>query len=150
MTPATPHEADGAAVATGRTLPHPPEAVFAAFADPARLARWWGPAGFTNEFEVCDLRTGGEWRFVMRGPDGTRHPNVSRFREVDAPRRFVVEHLSAPRFTLTVVLTAADGGTRVSWLQVFESAEIAARLRPLVEPANEQNLDRLAAEVARG
>ena len=38
-------------------------------------------------------------------------------------------------------------GTRVDWLQVLDDAELAPQLAPIVEPANEQNLDRLTAEI---
>lgn len=55
-----------------RVLTAAPEDVFAAMADPQRLARWWGPAGFCNEFEVCEFCEGGRWVFTMVGPDGTR------------------------------------------------------------------------------
>jgi hypothetical protein len=33
--------------------------------------------------------------------------------------------------------------TELSWLQEFESSEVLEQLRPICEPANEQNLDRL-------
>jgi uncharacterized protein len=39
---------------TSRTLPHPPAAVYRAFASPEVLAAWWGPNGFTNSFEVFE------------------------------------------------------------------------------------------------
>ena len=38
-------------------------------------------------------------------------------------------------------------GTRVHWSQVFEDADVAAAVAHIVEPANEENLTRLAAEV---
>jgi uncharacterized protein YndB with AHSA1/START domain len=41
------------------------------------LSRWWGPAGFTNTFEVCEFKKGGRWSFVMHGPDGRNYPNES-------------------------------------------------------------------------
>jgi hypothetical protein len=47
-----------------------------------------------------------------------------------------------------VELSPADGGTLVSWMQTFEDPAVAAAVRPIVEPANEQNLTRLAEEVA--
>jgi hypothetical protein len=86
----------------------------------------------------------------MHGPDGTHHPNVSRFREVESPSRIVIEHLSAPHFVLTVTLAARDGETALEWAQAFEDREVADRIRHIVEPANEQNLDRLAAVLADG
>src|SRR5271170_926567 len=33
---------------TAREIPASIEQVFAAISDPQRLARWWGPSGFTN------------------------------------------------------------------------------------------------------
>jgi uncharacterized protein YndB with AHSA1/START domain len=39
-----------------RLIDAPRERVFAAFADAARLARWWGPKGFTNTFDEFELR----------------------------------------------------------------------------------------------
>ena len=132
---------------TARHMPATVEQVFAAIADPARLARWWGPAGFTNTFEVCEFRTGGRWAFVMHGPDGRSYPNENRFAEIDPPSRVVIEHVSQPRFRLTIELTADAGGTAVAWAQTLEDADLARKLEPIIVPANEQNLDRLSAEV---
>jgi uncharacterized protein YndB with AHSA1/START domain len=133
---------------THRVLPHEPRAVFEAFAQKDLLARWWGPSGFTNTFETFEFTPGGRWKFVMHGPDGSNHPNESVFLELSAPSKVVIQHVSAPRFALTVTLTAHDGGTAISWVQVFEDAAFAARIRHIVEPANEQNLDRLQAVLA--
>jgi hypothetical protein len=44
-------------------------------------------------------------------------------------------------------LAVSAGGTVVTWTQVLENSEFAERVRPIVVPANEQNLDRLTAEV---
>lgn len=51
-------------------------------------------------------------------------------------------------FRLTMTLADRGGGTEVHWRQAFESANELARVRSLVIPANEQNLDRLAAHLA--
>jgi uncharacterized protein YndB with AHSA1/START domain len=126
------------------------EQVFAAIADPARLARWWGPNGFTSTIEVFEFRRGGAWRFVMQGPDGTDYPNENRFADIVAPHRVVVEHPGSPHhFVLTITLAAQGSRTLVGWRQVFDTAEETQRIAAFVTPANEQNLDRLAAEVLR-
>lgn len=132
---------------TSRDIPATPAQVFAAISDPRRLARWWGPAGFRNTFHACDFTPGGRWSFVMHGPDGGHYPNESVFAEIEAPAKVVVQHVSEPVFRLTVTLAATDAGTRVDWLQEFGNPEVAARVAHIVVPANEQNLDRLAAEV---
>jgi uncharacterized protein YndB with AHSA1/START domain len=135
---------------TSRQIDATPEEIFAAFNDPQRLARWWGPAGFTNTFAVCEFTPGGRWSFVMHGPNGGNYRNESVFAEVDAPRKVVVQHVSEPKYRLTITLTPSAGGTAVSWVQVFEKADVASRIKHIVVPANEENLDRLTAEVVCG
>jgi len=44
-----------------------------------------------------------------------------------------------------VTLTVHGGQTHLAWLQEFESSGFAAKMRPICQPANEQNLDRLEA-----
>jgi uncharacterized protein YndB with AHSA1/START domain len=134
---------------TSREIPATVEQVFAAFSDPERLARWWGPAGFTNTFSVCEFRAGGRWSFIMHGPDGRNYPNDSVFEEVEPPGKIVVQHVSEPKYRLTIALAPSATGTAVSWSQAFESSKAAGRLEHIVVPANEQNLDRLSAEVLR-
>ncbi len=133
---------------TSRLIAAPCERVFRAFSDPAHLAHWWGPSGFTNTFHTFDFRTGGAWHLTMHGPDGKDYPNESVFAEVVPLERVVVSHVSAPRFTLTVTFTERAGQTEVGWRQCFESAEVFRQVARIVIEANEQNLDRLAARVA--
>jgi len=128
---------------TERALPFSPQAVYNAFASSAVLATWWGPEGFTNEFQTFEFQVGGRWTFVMVGPDGARYPNQNVFAELEPDSRVVIRHDGEPFFTLTVQLTAVSGGTHLQWQQVFDDAHIAQAVKAMVEPANEQNLDRL-------
>jgi uncharacterized protein YndB with AHSA1/START domain len=130
-----------------RMIPAPRERVFEAFSDPAQLARWWGPDGFTSTFEKFDLRPGGTWRFVMHGPDGVDYPNESVFVDVTPPERVVFDHISGHHFRMTIALLAQGETTVVEWCQVFDSAAERARIAEFVTEANEQNLDRLSAVV---
>ena len=134
---------------TSREIPATVLQVFAAISDPQRLARWWGPTGFTNTFDVCEFRNGGRWSFIMHGPNGQNYPNESVFEEIETPKKVVVQHVSEPKFRLTILLTSSPTGTVVSWSQAFESCEVAGRVEHIVVPANEQNLERLSAEVLR-
>lgn len=125
-----------------------PERIFAAISDPARLARWWGPTGFSSTFARFEFEPGGRWIFTMHGPDGTDYPNECVFVDIVPSQRVVVEHLSTPHhFVLTISLQAKGSGTLVRWQQVFDSAEHKNAIAHVVAEANEQNLDRLAAEV---
>lgn len=134
---------------TSRNIPATVEQVFAAISSPDRLSRWWGPAGFTNTFDVCDFRQGGRWVFTMHGPDGRAYPNESVFAEIEPPRKVVIQHVVEPKFYLTITLAAAGTGCVVSWSHAFENPEVARSIEHIVVPSNEQNLDRLADEVLR-
>jgi uncharacterized protein YndB with AHSA1/START domain len=132
---------------TSRLFIQTPEAVFAAIADPVRLARWWGPSGFTNAFEIFEFVEGGRWVLDMIGPDGTRYPNESVFTRIEPGRQVVIEHVCEPLFRLTITLDRVPEGTLVQWVQVFADPVVAQAVRHMVEPANEQNLDRWGFEI---
>ncbi len=140
--------APGSDAITARLVDSPVARVWRAFADPVQLGEWWGPTGFRCTFQQFELRPGGDWRFVMHGPDGVDHPNHSIFRAVDDHERIVFTHESGHWFEMTITFTAMGEKTLVGWRQCFDSAEHCAEVAPLVVPANEQNLDRLSAVVA--
>src|SRR5580658_8139474 len=100
---------------TSLDIPASAEQVFAAISDPQRLARWWGPAGFSNTFHICDFKNGGRWSLIMHGPDGKNYPNENGFAEIEFLRKVVVQHVSEPKYRLTIALTPSARGTVVSW-----------------------------------
>lgn len=132
-----------------RLLAASPAEIFAAISDPTRIARWWGPAGFSNTIHTFDFIPGGSWLLTMHGPDGKNHPNESRFVRIIADQLFEIEHLNGHHFLLTIELVPTAGGTEVSWRQTFDSADHYRGIANFIATANEQNLDRLAAEVQR-
>jgi uncharacterized protein YndB with AHSA1/START domain len=135
-------------VVNTRLLDAPPEQVFRACTEAEHLARWWGPNGFTNTIEEFDPRPGGRWRIVMHGPDGTDYPNLWEFDTLEAPSRIAMRHLETVHaFELTVHLENDGGRTRLTWHQRFESPDDFDRA--FITEMNEQNMDRLAAELAR-
>lgn len=127
-----------------------PAAVFAAMSDPGRIARWWGPAGFTNTIHEFEFHPGGRWLLTMHGPDGKDYPNESRFARIETDRVFEIEHLSGHHFLLSIELLPQGDGTEVIWRQTFDTVEHYQRIAQFVAEANQQNLERLAAEVQRG
>jgi len=134
---------------TTRVLDAPRERAFTAFSDAQHLAQWSAPAGFTNTFHEFDLRAGAAWRYTMHGPNGADYPNESVFVEIVKPGRIVLEHVSGPRFRLTITLASEAGRTRLTWRQRFPTAADYDKIKALAIPANEQNLDRLEARLAR-
>ena len=126
-----------------------PFEVFSAMSSPARIARWWGPAGFTSTIHTFEFSPGGSWLLTMHGSDGTDYPNESRFTRIIADELFEIEHLNGHHFMLTLELRPHAEGTTVSWRQTFDTIEHYRLIADFVASANEQNLERLAAEVLR-
>ena len=132
-----------------RTIPFSPEAIHVAFTDPERLARWWGPKGFSNDFRTCEIRQGGDWEFDMIGPDGTRYRNETRFLEIE-PHRIVIEHLREVHyFLLTITLSPRDSGTLIEWEMDFRNPAECEKVLAYVPVCNEQVFDRLEVELSR-
>lgn len=141
--------AGGRGLVASRVLDAPRDLVFEALTRPEHLARWWGPKGFTNTFHEFDPRPGGCWRFTMHGPDGVNYENQHVFVELRRPERLILQHVSGPRFQLTVTLLEDAGKTRLTWRMLFETAAECAKVKTYAVEANEQNFDRLAGELAK-
>jgi uncharacterized protein YndB with AHSA1/START domain len=136
-------------IVTTRVFDTPRERLFQAWTDPDQIVHWWGPKGFTNTIQEFDLRPGGFWRLVMRGPNGVEHPNESVFVEIVEPERLVFRHLDpVHEFLVTVTFEDLGGRTRLTWSMLFESAAEYDRVKKFVVEANEQNLDRLETHLA--
>lgn len=132
-----------------RLIDAPVALVFETFRDTNSLARWWGPAGFHSTFHEFDFRNGGRWHFTLHGPDGKNYENESRFVEVKENELIVIEHFSGHHFFLTLRFEPRNESTLVHWEQLFDSVEHFEQIREFVSVANDQNLDKYAAEVKR-
>lgn len=141
-----------------RVFDAPRELVWQAFTQPDRLTHWWGPRGFTTRTHRMDLRPGGEWRFVMIGPDGHEYENLVTYLEVTAPERLRYRHgggkeLEPVNFEVTVSLEreGSDGGrTRVTMYSLFPSQtarDFVVREYGAIE-GGRQTLERLGEQLA--
>lgn len=126
-----------------------PAQVFAAMSDPIRVARWWGPNGFSNTVEQFEFQPGGTWRLTMHSPDGKDYANESRFTRLVPSEIFEIEHFTGHHFFLTISLQPSEQGTLVNWRQTFDTMEHYQGIATFVAVANEQNLQRLSREVLR-
>ena len=133
-----------------RVYDAPRELVWEAWTDRKHLDAWWGPNGFRNETSALHLAVGGEWRYVMHGPDGKDWQNWIRYEEVSAPSRLVYAHGDGaspePHFHVTIMFSEEGGRTRVTMTSLFPSAEaLAATLKfKVVVDGGQQTLARLA------
>ena len=67
----------------------PRRLVFDAWTTPELLRRWYGARGWSLPVCEIDLRPGGAYRYVMRGPDGVEVTLRGTYRDVDPPERLV-------------------------------------------------------------
>ena len=68
---------------------HHVELVFKAWTDPALVAQWWGPHGFTNPVCELDVRPGGSIPITMRSRKALSILSKGVLREVVAQERLV-------------------------------------------------------------
>lgn len=102
------------------------ERVWQAFTTPEALAQWWGPTGFTITTKAFDLKEGGDWIFMMHGPDGRDYPNRVRFTRIVEPSRMEHDHGGDDdRVLFQAIITLDDLGekTRVTLHSTFKTKE---------------------------
>ena len=151
--PAQPATADREIVIS-RVISAPRELVFEAFTEVRHLSRWWGPEGFTTTTRAFEFRVGGEWDFVMHGPDGTNYQEWISYTEITPPKRIALRHgefRGDPNAFESVLTFAPDGAaTRIEMRTVFPTKALrdeAVETYHAIEGAR-QTLDNLAAYVA--
>ena len=110
-----------------RVFDAPRELVYDALTKPELLKRWFGPRGWSLVVCEVDLRVGGAWRFVLRGPDGSEMGMRGVYRELVRPERTV--HTESfddypGESVVTGVLVERDGKTTLTANVLYESKEI--------------------------
>ncbi|MFJ8634072.1 SRPBCC family protein [Streptomyces sp. NPDC093568] len=140
-------------VVISRVIDAPRELVFEAFTEVRHLTRWWGPEGFTTTTRSFEFREGGEWVFVLHGPDGTDYPEWIRWLRIVPPERIALlhgEYRDDPNAFESFLAFAPDGeATRIAMRTVFATKELrdeAVEKYHAVE-GGEQTLAGLAAYV---
>src|SRR3954453_1304083 len=115
-------------IVISRAIDAPPELVFEAFTEVRHLSRWWGPEGFTTTTQSFEFRVGGEWVFVMHGPDGTDYAEWITWTEIAPVERIALlhgEYRGDPNAFESVLTFEPDGaGTRIGMRTLFPTAEL--------------------------
>jgi uncharacterized protein YndB with AHSA1/START domain len=112
-----------------RLFDAPRQLVFDAMSKPEHVRRWWGRLDERYSVTVCeiDLRPGGAWRFVGRGPNGD-YAFRGVYREIDAPGRIVFTEIIEPFpdavSVVTGVFTEEAGKTRLTVTAAYPSLDV--------------------------
>ena len=110
-----------------RVFDAPRDLVWEAFTQPELLKKWFGPRGWSLSVCDVDLRVGGGFRFVMRGPEGQEMGMRGVYRELSAPGRSVhVESFDdyPGESVVTSVFTEQNGKTTLTATVEYPSREV--------------------------
>jgi uncharacterized protein YndB with AHSA1/START domain len=151
----TPDTSDREIVIT-RLINAPRELVFQAWTDPQHIGEWWGPNGFTNTILEMDVRSGGTWRFIMHGPDGTDYRNRIVYTEVKKPSLLAYDHdddseNAIAAFNVVVTFEKEGSKTRLTLRTIFptkEARDFAIKEIHAIEGGN-QTISRFEEYLAR-
>jgi uncharacterized protein YndB with AHSA1/START domain len=110
-----------------RVFDAPRNLVWDAFTKPELLKRWFGPRGWSMVVCEMDLRVGGGFRFVLRGPDGKDMGMRGVYREIVAPERSV--HMESfddypGESQVTGAFVEQDGKTTLTATVLYPSKEV--------------------------
>ncbi|MFF7039906.1 SRPBCC domain-containing protein [Streptomyces massasporeus] len=131
----------------------PVERVWRLWADPRQLERWWGPPTYPATVEEHDLTPGGEVTYFMTGPEGDRHRGWWRITSVSEPTALEFTDGFAddgkpkddmPTMSVTVRLSARDGGTRMEMRSLFDSRE---QMEQMVSMGMEEGLKEAVGQI---
>jgi uncharacterized protein YndB with AHSA1/START domain len=116
-------------IAMTRVFDAPRSMVFDAFTKPELIKRWLGVrAGWTMPVCEVDLKVGGKYRYVWRGPSGNEMGMGGVFREIKRPERVVAtekfdESWYAGEAVDTTVFVEKGGKTTVTLAVLYASKE---------------------------
>jgi uncharacterized protein YndB with AHSA1/START domain len=144
-----------------RVFAAPRRLVFEAWTKPELLARGLGPRGWTTEVVAMDVRAGGAFHYVMRGPDGGEIVMRGTYREVVPPERLVTAEAFEgfvdvgwrPEDATVTTATFVERDGQTTWTATirYPSQEVRDAALGLKQAWNDegyQRLDELLAELA--
>ena len=98
----------------------PPEKVYAAWTDPEKILKWFGPDAGPAEHAKLDVRVGGHYSIIFRTENGEQHHVSGVYREVVPDEKLVFSWAwrSTPeRESLVTILIKPDGSGSLLTLQ---------------------------------
>jgi uncharacterized protein YndB with AHSA1/START domain len=135
-----------------RVFDAPCRLVFDALTKPELLKRWFGPRGWSLVVCEADLKVGGAWRWVLRGPDGRDMGMRGVYQEIKPPERLVSTESfdDYPGESLnTLILSEEDGKTTFTITVRYASQEIRdAVIKSGMEHGAAECYDKLAEMLA--
>jgi uncharacterized protein YndB with AHSA1/START domain len=115
-----------------------PERLWDVWRDPRKLERWFGPPSHPATVTRYEFERGGQCRYHMTGPDGSKHHGWWQFDELDKPHRIEI-----------TIGFARDDGEPVpgaeagSWVVTFERIESGTRMTVRTQFVDTEHMERM-------
>lgn len=107
--------------------------VWQAWTDSEILSKWWAPAPYKAVTHSFSFTEGGEWQYIMQGPEGDAHYCINKYITIDPENEFTAEDSFAnedwtvnnemPTSHWKVEFTHSDGETHITVTTTYDSPE---------------------------
>jgi len=124
---------DGKTLIAKRSFNADLEKVWQAWTDAEMLDKWWGPKPYDAVTQSFSFTEGGEWRYIMKGPEGDAHHCINKYLTIELQKEFTAEDIFAnedwsvntelPTSHWRVEFMYEDGRTNVVVTNTYDSAE---------------------------
>lgn len=124
---------ENATLTVTATFAYPIQKVWALYADPRKLERWWGPPTYPATVVRHELAPGGVVHYYMTSPEGEQFHGVWHVKTVDEPTGFTVDDFFAdaegapaegmPTVHMDYRFESTDGDTRMVCVSSYDSVD---------------------------
>jgi uncharacterized protein YndB with AHSA1/START domain len=122
-----------------RTIPVPPERVWAAWTQPDLLMQWFTPAPWKTVAVDIDLRPGGRCVTTMESPEGDRYPNAGCYLQVEPNRLLVFTSVMTEDFRPVTPSNGAGDLAFTARIELAEAPDRGTHYRALAMHAQEDD-----------
>jgi uncharacterized protein YndB with AHSA1/START domain len=136
-----------------RAFDAPRELVWKVLTNNEHIKHWYGPRSMTYVSSQMDLRVGGQWRIVLRGPDGNDYSWSGEYKQLRAPelieQTWWFEQIPEARTVERLTLEAQGDRTVVHGLVVHANMQSRDIHVSTMRPGFDETWDRFADLLAR-
>jgi uncharacterized protein YndB with AHSA1/START domain len=124
---------ENATLTVTASFAYPIDKVWALYADPRKLERWWGPPTYPATVVRHELTPGGVVHYYMTSPEGEQFHGVWHVKTVDEPTGFKVDDFFAdaegapaegmPTVHMAFSFESTQDGTRMVCVSSYDSLD---------------------------
>jgi uncharacterized protein YndB with AHSA1/START domain len=127
-----------------RTIPVPPERVWAAWTEPELLVQWFTPAPWKTASCDLDLRPGGRCNVTMESPEGEQFPNAGCYLWVEPHTLLVFTSVMTEGYRPVTPSNGADDLPFTARIELAPSGDGGTHYRAVVIHADRDGCRRHA------